>query len=264
MSSITATGRQYADSEKLAARARLNGKHTIAEMAWFPWVLQQLPLRPGDRVLDIGCGPGWLWQEMSDALPRNLDLVLADASAGMVSEAEERTRGLPVNSVTTHQADAMSMPFEDASFDVVLAMHMLYHVPDQAKAIAEMFRVLRPGGVLAVTTNGRENMRELYALTTVLGSPELDPSGVAFGFETAERLLGDQFGNVELRRYPSRLHVTDPEDVFMALTSYPPGDGADEQTLEAFRQRIDAAFEQGGGVLVSEKETGVFISTRPR
>ena len=95
-----------------------------------------------------------------------------------------------------------------------------------------------------------------------LGSPELDPSGVAFGFETAERLLGDQFGNVELRRYPSRLHVTDPEDVFMALTSYPPGDGADEQTLDAFRQRIDAAFEQGGGVLVSEKETGVFLSIK--
>lgn len=262
MSSITQTGRQYANSEKLAARARLNGKYTIADMNWFSWTAQQLPLRPGDRVLDIGCGPGWFWQEMSHELPANLDLVLADASAGMIAEAQERCRDLPVGSVSVQQADAAAMPFADASFDVVLAMHMLYHVPDPGRAIAEMFRVLRPGGVLAVTTNGRENLRELYALTTVFGSSEIDPSAATFGFDIAERLLEAQFGNVTLRRHPARLRVTDPEDVFLALTSYPPGDGADDQALQAFRDKIDAAFQAGGGVLETEKETGMFISTK--
>ena len=262
MGSISETGRQYANSEKLAARARLNGKYTIAEMGWLPWVARHLPLQPGDRVLDIGCGPGWFWQEVMPNLPPDLHLTLADKSEGMVREARERCGSLPLGSLTTQQADASAMPFADGSFDVVLAMHMLYHVPDPSRATAEMFRVLRPGGTLAVTTNGKGNTRELYALTTVFGSSEVDPSSVAFGFDEAERLLKAQFGNVRLERHPARLRVTEPEDVFLALTSYPPGDGADEEALQAFRGRIAAAFAAGGGILESEKETGVFLSTK--
>lgn len=58
MSSITeGNARQYGDSRKLAARARLHTEYTIAETGWFPWVAAQLPLKPADRVLDIGRGP---------------------------------------------------------------------------------------------------------------------------------------------------------------------------------------------------------------
>lgn len=74
---------------------------------------------------------------------------------------------MPFASVTGQQANATALPFEDGSFDAVIAMHMLYHLPDPAKGFAEMHRVLKPGGFLAVTTNGAGNMRELYALTTV-------------------------------------------------------------------------------------------------
>lgn len=62
MSSITTDmAQQYSDSQKLAARARINSKYTVAEVGWFPWVARQLPLRSGDRIPDIGCGPGWFW-----------------------------------------------------------------------------------------------------------------------------------------------------------------------------------------------------------
>ncbi|MBP0574103.1 methyltransferase domain-containing protein, partial [Mycobacterium tuberculosis] len=56
-----------------------------------------------------------------------------------------------------------------AGFDAVVAMHMLYHLADPAVGIAEMARVLKPGGTLLVTTNGVDNMRELYALAAALG-----------------------------------------------------------------------------------------------
>ena len=86
------------------------------------------------------------------------------------------------------------------SFDAVIAgWHMLYHVEDPAKGITEMHRVLKPDGFLAVTTNGIGNMRKMYELATVFGSPPHDPAAAAFGYDTAERLMQAQFGNVACR-----------------------------------------------------------------
>lgn len=254
--------RQYGDSRKLAARARLSSEHTIADIGWFPWVAKQLPLQRGNRVLDIGCGPGWFWASTVGAIPEELDLTLSDLSPGMVHEAMARCQNLPFANVRGQQADARALPFEDGSFDTVVAMHMLYHLPDSAGAIAEMFRVLKPGGILAVTTNGADNLRKLYALTTVLGSEPMDPSAAAFGFDTAEKLMRSQFGNVTLSQHPARLRITEPEDVFLALTSYPPGDSASPSQLEEFRNAIARAFAQGRSVLEDEKQTGLFLSRK--
>jgi SAM-dependent methyltransferase len=264
MSSITSGNAvQYADSRKLAARGRLNREYTIAETGWFPWVARQLPLRPGDRVLDIGCGPAWFWASVINDIPENLDLTLADQSSGMIEEALARCTPLPFGSVTGRQADAAALPFEDGSFDAVIAMHMLYHLPDPEAGIAEMFRVLKPGGFLAVTTNGMGNMRGIYELTAVFGSEPFDPGAAVFGYDRAEALIRAWFGNLAFSQHPARMRITEPEDVFLALTSYPPGDGAEEAELDAFRSAIAAAFERGNGVLEVEKETGLFLGRKP-
>jgi len=263
VSSITSgNAEQYGDSRKLAARARLNSEYTVSEIGWFPWVAKQLPLKPGNNILDVGCGPGWFWEATAQELPQELNLTLSDLSPGMVQEAVERCRPLPFAAVTGRQSDTTALPFESGSFDAVIAMHMLYHVPDPSKGVAEMYRVLKSGGFLAVTTNGAGNMRELYALTTVFGSPPSDPAGTAFGYEAAEQIMQAQFGNVTMTQHPARLRVTEPEDVFLALTSYPPGDGANEAELAAFRDAIDKAFQAGKGVLEVGKESGLFISRK--
>lgn len=263
MSSITqGQAKQYADSSKLAARARLHQEFSVSDVPWFPWVMSKLPLKSGDQVLDIGCGPGWFWANAAAEMPEGLNLCLADQSAGMVKEATDRCAALSFASVRGETADASDLPFAKGSFDVVIAMHMLYHLPDQAKAIAQMHRVLKPGGTLAVTTNGVENLAELYALATVLGSDPVDPAAVAFGYDTATRLLQQQFGNVSQAVHPASLQVTDPEVVYLALTSYPPGDSADQETLDAFAGAIDAVFARHDGLLHVKKDTAIFLSTK--
>lgn len=264
MTSMSAgeNARQYGDSRKLAARARLVREYTIAETPWFPWVAAQMPLRPGDRILDIGCGPGWFWAATADMLPERLKLTLADLSPGMVAEATERCKALPFASVRGEQADACALPFEDGTFDAVTAMHMLYHLPDPAAGIAEIFRVLKPGGFLAATTNGKGNMREIHALATVFGGAPFDPVTAVFGYDAAERLMRAQFENVVPSQHPSSLRITDPEDVFLALTSYPPGENASEDQLAQFRDAIADAFRRGGGVLEAGKEMGLFLSRK--
>jgi SAM-dependent methyltransferase len=253
---------QYSTSEKLAARARLHSAYSVSDEGWFEFVAKRLKLRDCDKVLDIGCGPGWFWQTAAPLLPDRLELTLADQSPGMVSEALERCRPLRRWTVTGVRADATTLPFADASVDAVIAMHMLYHVPDQQKAVAEMHRVLKPGGLLAVTTNGAGNLRNLYALTTAFGSEPVEPVAAIFGLDIAEQRLKAQFGNVTREIQPARLRITSPEDVFMALTSYPPGDGAPEDQLAAFREAIDAAFARGNGVLDVAKEVGLFLSRK--
>lgn len=263
MSSITqGQAQQYSDSSKLAARARLHQEFSVSDVPWFPWVMSRLPIRSGDQVLDIGCGPGWFWASASSALPQGVNLTLADQSPGMVKEATDRCADLSFASVESETADASNMPFADQSFDVVISMHMLYHVRDQARAIAEMHRVLKPGGTLAVTTNGVANLLELYELTTVLGSDPVDPSAVAFGYDKATHLIGQQFGNVCHVVHPASLRVTDPEVVYRALTSYPPGDTADRETLDTFREAIDAAFIRNGGILHVQKDTALFLGKK--
>lgn len=258
----TNNAKQYGDSRKLAARARLHQEYTIAETPWFEWVAGQLPLQPGNSVLDIGCGPGWFWASVAEVRRGGIDLTLADLSPGMVAEAVERCRPLGFASVRGVEANATELPFPDQSFDLVIAMHMLYHVRDQETALAEMHRVLKPGGTLAVTTNGINDTRKLYELTTAFGGKPYNPVAAYFGYDAAEQKMMGQFGNVTVAEHPARMRITEPEGVFLALTSYPPGDSASEPQLAAFRARIDEAFAAGGGVLEVEKQSGLFLSRK--
>ncbi len=258
----TNNAKQYGDSRKLAARARLNQEYTITETPWFDWVAGQLPLQPGSSVLDIGCGPAWFWASIAGMLPDGIDLTLADLSPGMVKEAVQRCQNLPLSAVRGVEANATELPFADASFDLVIAMHMLYHVRDQEKALAEMHRVLKPGGTLAVTTNGIGDTRKLYELGTAFGGTPYNIVATYFGYDAAEQKLLARFGNVTMAEHPATMRITDPEDVFLALTSYPPGDAASEPELALFRTRIDEAFAAGGGVIETDKQAGLFISRK--
>ncbi|MHA6298899.1 class I SAM-dependent methyltransferase [Devosia sp. CAU 1758] len=262
MSSITqGMNTQYSDSAKLAARAKLH-QFGHADVPWFTWVAQRVAVEEGGAVLDVGCGPAWFWPEAFVVLPPNLNLTLFDQSLRMVEEALERCGPLPLESVKGKVGDAAALSFADASFDAIIAMHMLYHVADQEKAMAEFRRVLKPGGSLVVTTNGIDNMRELYALTTVFGSAPHDPSADAFGLKRAEALMHAEFGNVALEVHPATMRVTDPEVVYLALTSYPPGETAQPEQQRAFRDAIDKAFSEGGGAIDVTKQVGVLTARK--
>ena len=112
-----------------------------------------LGLRPGDRVLDLGCGGGRHAYEAArrGARVTALDLDLAElkdvmGTFGAISgELPETSAGHAVN------GNALSLPFPDGTFDRIIASEVMEHIPDDAGAAAELARVLRPGGVIAVT-----------------------------------------------------------------------------------------------------------------
>ncbi|RDI47029.1 class I SAM-dependent methyltransferase [Nocardia mexicana] len=115
----------------------------------------RLGVRPGTRVIDVGCGQG---RHSFEAYRRGADIVAFDQSAsdladvkvmfGAMAEAGEAPHSAKAEAV---QGDALAMPYEDGEFDVVVASEILEHIPDDDSAIAELVRVLKPGGALAVT-----------------------------------------------------------------------------------------------------------------
>ncbi len=109
---------------------------------WRRAVTREIDPRPGMRVLDLGAGTGTSSEPLADA---GADVVPADFSEGMLAEGRRRRPDLPF----TH-ADAMDLPFEDASFDVVTISFALRNVADPAVALREMARVTRPGGRLVL------------------------------------------------------------------------------------------------------------------
>ena len=132
---------QYRDSSNLSARASLHVRFSTEDYPWFHWVFDHFNIPADARVLELGCGTGLLWGENLGRIPRGWNVTLSDASQGMVQGAEQNLVHADLK-FTFGQVDARSIPYEDDSFDVVIANHMLYHVSDLAKALSEIRWVL--------------------------------------------------------------------------------------------------------------------------
>jgi SAM-dependent methyltransferase len=257
---------QYRDSSRLAARASLHVKYGTAPVAWFPWVATQISWPVGARVLEVGCGAGWLWAEASAHLPSGLHLTLTDLSPGMVAEALARVGGLGRHRrVDGRVADAQALPFAAASFDIVVANHMLYHVPDPRLAVSELARVVRPAGVLMAGTVGATHLRELDEICTeVFDQPRVSATVANFGVEVGGPMLRRCFVDVEWRHYDDCLDCTDPDDVLAFLASTPPVEGASHEQRRRVVEAVHRRFVAGGGRMQISKETGIFVCAGPR
>jgi SAM-dependent methyltransferase len=189
---------------------------------------------PG-RLLEVGSGTGAFAARCVAEL--GCDVVALDASAEMVRATQARG----VHAVI---GDIQELPFPDSDFDCAVAAWMLYHVPDLDRGVAELARVLRPGGRLVAITNGRESLRELYEL---VGGERRDS---AFSSENGAEVLGRTFARVER-------HDVAVTAVF-----------ADRDAAAAYLETLDrvdlaARLPEGMGGLVARGAVTVFVAETP-
>ena len=257
---------QYADGENLSARWRLHEKYRQHPMPWMTWVQGHLALEPDAEVLDAGCGPGFLWSDPASPVPSGVRLTVVDLSAGMVAEAVARaTADGRYAQVAGQPADLQELPLDSNAFDRVAALHMLYHLPDPGRGVAEIARVLRPDGRAIITTNGPRHLGELWALYhDIFEQSPLDRVHDVFSADTGFPILRDHFNQIRWFAYDDTLVCTDPDDVVAYLLSVVPGELATDGQRDALRQRVRERFEHDGGRFVTIKDSGTFVCTDPR
>ena len=254
---------QYATSGNLAKRGSFLGKYGTVD--GFGWLVDRMAIEPDAAVLDIGCGPAWLWRAQADRVPDGLRLTLVDASEGMIAEARANLaeRSDRFREPAFHVANATGLPFDDGGFDAVLLLHVLYHVPDRRAALEEARRVLRPGGRVFVSTNTLDNMDELHAIgQQAYGGEAVDPGAARFSLDDAEREVSELFGNVRRHDLTDAMRCTDPDDALAVLLSMPPGNVLSPDEREHLGALLREATERDGGALRITRRTGLVESTR--
>jgi SAM-dependent methyltransferase len=132
-------------AETMAAALEVRGG-TPSQIRLRRRYLKWLPVRTGDRVLEVGCGTGVVARDLAALVGRRGVVTAVDTSATLLARARALSRRVPGGRIQFRHADGRRLPFADGRFDAVLAITVILHVEDPLRVVKEMARVARPGG----------------------------------------------------------------------------------------------------------------------
>jgi ubiquinone/menaquinone biosynthesis C-methylase UbiE len=226
-----AVARQYATESNLEARRALyaNAEGPDPRELAFDAVAEIEPR----RVLEVGGGPGEFAARVAAELA--CEVVMLDISPRMVELA--RGRG-----VDARLGDAQELPFEEESFDCAIAAWMLFHLPDVEQGLAELARVLRPGGRLVAVTNSAHHLAELRALA---GSAAWTRT---FTRENGAEIVGRHFAHVERRDADGWITIEDENTI--------------RGFVESLQSDVPIALPAHDLPLRSRRASSIFVCTR--
>jgi len=237
---------QYATNANLRARIALHDRYSRTTVSYPHWIFDGYAFGETADVLEVGCGDGNIWRENLDRVPPGWRLTLTDFSPGMVDAARAAVGDRAEYAVV----EVQELPFPDASFDAVIANHMLFHVEDRPKALGEIARVLRPGGTFRATTIGLDHLRELREIVPPPPESQWAKTRERFMIEQVHEELAPFFVNVEVDPVPGPqdLQVTELEPLLGFVRSR--GDVTEEE-LEPLRRAYEAEVAERGYFQVS-------------
>ena len=247
---------QYKNAKNLNDRISLHEKYSANKQGWFNWLFNQIDFSKVNRLLELGCGNGKLWQENKIDL-RNREIFLSDISEGMVEEVRNKL-GSDFNCIV---ADAEKIPFKDSYFDSIIANHVLFYLNDLNLGLKEIDRVLKSDGILYCSTYGKNHMKEITEIVQNFDS-RINLSNHSlydiFGLENGENILKEYFFSVQRMDYQDSLEITESKPLIDYIMSC---HGNQNEILgprlNEFKEYIEELLKNTGKIVIS-KQAGMF------
>lgn len=259
MSSKNVVKEQYKNTENLKLRKGLHDKYSVNKIGFQKWMFEQYPFQSKIKVLELGSGRGELWNYYfeSDVLQEyEMDITLSDFSDGMVDYMHQNYLG---KGISVKRIDILDIPFENDTFDLIIANSMLYHVKDIDSALSEVRRVLKRDGLFFCSTLGMNGMtRFLYSALDELGIPYNHESNISFTLQNGMQLLEKQFSKVERRDYEDALEIDVVEDYLEYIYSMASMQGLERKYYDSLLDYFNS--KKVNGYLNIPKEYGMFVS----
>ena len=248
---------QYLNSTNVAARIRLHSEYSVNQEGWFPWLYRMSEIQDGMNILEIGCGNGALWLENMNYIPPHVHITLSDISDGMLRDAK--------NSINDERFsfscfNAENIPFEDESFDVVYANHMLFYCENIDLVLKECHRVLKKGGKLICSTYSKRHMKEITELVQEFDKDIVLSSDVLyerFGLNNGNEILNRYFGSVECIRYEDFIEISDSEPLINYIVSC--HGNQNRILIDHYREFRDFVADKVKNGFHITKDAGIFI-----
>ena len=253
---------QYKNAKNLNDRISLHEKYSTNKQGWFDWLFSQIDFSKVNRLLELGCGNGKLWQENRIDL-RNREIFLSDISEGMVEEVRNKLGSDFICIV----ADAEKIPFKDEYFDSIIANHVLFYLNDLNLGLKEIDRVLKSDGILYCSTYGKYHMKEITEIVQNFDS-RINLSNHSlydiFGLENGESILKEYFFNIQRMDYKDSLEITESKPLIDYIMSC---HGNQNEILgprlNEFKEYIEELLKKTGKIVVT-KQAGLFICKKRR
>lgn len=243
---------------------KIHEKFSTNMYGWRYWLFDQLGDVDGCNILDVGCGEAGLWNRNFDKLKDNCQITLTDISEEMLKHAQIKL-GDKASRFTFSLADVQELPFEDESFDKVIADHMIYYVRNYKRALAEIFRVLKPDGKIYLSATGKDHLQELPKLLSDFNE-SIRISGFSlkkFNLENGEKHLSKWFHDIELYKYQDALVITEEEPLLQYILSAS-GNISDiliGDRLQEFRAFLQNQITKEDGLHIT-KNIGLFVGKK--
>lgn len=252
---------QYRDATNFTLRVETLQRMGVMQGSWYRWIFDHIQIPERSRVLELGCGPGFLWRENLDRVPQAWEVTLSDFSPGML-EAARRNLQQGGDHFAYQVIDAQAIPYAAGHFDAVIANAMLYHVPNLAQAFSEVKRVLKPDGKFYATTIGDRAVSELGTILQQVGYGTWLGGPFGFSIENGRQQLEHWFSHATLERLEKELLINERESLLGLVRS---GMSREEQHDTTKQRAVQEAVErllQQNQALTITMDFGIFIATK--
>jgi SAM-dependent methyltransferase len=252
---------QYATEKNLSARINVHEKYSTNPVDYPIWIFDRmLEDFPQDaNIIEFGCGNALIWTNNTHRIPDGWTITLTDLSQGMLDDAKQNL-GDFAKRFNFQVVDIQDAPFEDNQADAIMANFMLYHVPDRAKAIEELRRVLKSYGVLHSVTLGSNHLLEhLQLVERVVPQYKWNNGDLPFRADNAIKELSTQFKSVTEIPYDDNLCITETEPMVEYLASTARIENITHDELAKYRALVEDIIAENGEFYV-QKQVVLFKS----